>query len=136
MKKSLVAIVAGGFAYFLLGGLFYGVLLGDFYASNQGSATGVMRELPVMWALVVSQLGLAALVTYVFIHMGVDSALSGLKAGAIFGFLFGFAISLDLYSVTNWSNVTVALIEPLVTGARIALGGAVIGQILGIGKNT
>ena len=135
MRKIVIAIVAGGIVYFLLGTLIYVVLLGGFYEANLGSATGVLRELPVMWALIGSQLGLAALVTWVFVHAGVKSASDGLKAGAIFGFLFGLAISLDLYSVTNWSNVTVALIEPFVTGVRIAAGGAVIGWVLGMGDS-
>ena len=135
MKKVLIATVAGGFVYFMLGGLIYGIILSGFYEANQGSAIGVMRELPIMWALVVSQLGLAAFVTWVFLHAGVATAMDGLKTGAIFGLLFGFAISLDLSSVTNWSNLTVSLVEPFVTGVRIALGGAVIGWVLGMGSS-
>lgn len=134
MKKMIIAIVAGGVAFFLLGGLIYVVILGGFYEANLGSATGVMREIPVWWALIVSQLGLAALVTYVFLHADVATALDGLKTGAIFGLLFGIAMAFDLFSVTNWSNVTVAFVEPFVTAVRMALGGAVIGWTLGMGS--
>ena len=63
MKRVLIATVAGGLAFFLLGGLIYEVILGGFYEANLGSATGVLRELPIWWALVVSQLGLGAVVT-------------------------------------------------------------------------
>lgn len=99
-----------------------------------GSATGVMRELPVWWALVVSELGLAAVVTYVLLHAGVTTASGGLKTGALFGLLFGIAIAFSLYAVTNWSNVTVAFVEPFVTAVRIALGATVIGWTLGMGR--
>lgn len=135
MKNLLIATFAGGLVYFLLGGLIYVVILGGFYEANLGSATGVMRELPVMWAMLTSQLALAALVTWVFLHAGVSTAAQGLKTGAIFGFLFGLALSLDLYSVTNWSNLNAALAEPFVTAVRISLGGAVIGWALGLGKS-
>ena len=134
MKRVLIATFAGGLAYFLLGGLIYVVILGGFYEANLGSATGVLREIPVWWAMIVSQLGLAALVTYVFLHADVATASEGLRAGAIFGLLFGIAMAFDLYGVTNWSNLTVAFVEPFVTTVRIALGGAVIGWALGLGK--
>lgn len=134
MKKFFIGTIAGGIAFFLLGGLIYAVLLRDFYAANLGSATGVMRDLPILWAMVVSQLGMGALVTWLFLNVGVTTALDGLKTGAVFGLLFGIAVSLDLYSVTNWSNMTVALVEPFVTGGRIALVGAFIGWTLGWGS--
>ncbi len=134
MKRMIIGTVAGGVAFFLLGGLIYVVILGGFYEANLGSATGVMREIPVWWAMVVSQLGLAAVVTYVFLHADVATAFDGLKTGAIFGLLFGIAMAFDLYAVTNWSNVTVAFVEPFVTAVRMALGGAVIGWTLGMGS--
>ena len=135
MKKMLIGTVAGGVAFFLLGGLIYEVILGGFYQANLGSATGVLREPPIWWALVVSQLGLAAVVTYVFLHAGVATASNGLKTGAIFGLLLGIAISFDLYAVTNWSNTTVAFVEPVVSAVRTALAGAVIGWTLGMGSS-
>ena len=131
MKKMLIGTVAGGVAFFLLGGLIYEVILGGFYEANLGSATGVLRELPIWWAMVVSQLGLAAVVTYVFLHADVATASDGLKTGAIFGLLLGIAISFDLYAVTNWSNTTVAFVEPFVSAVRTAIAGAVIGWTLG-----
>ncbi len=134
MKRVLIAVFAGGVTYALLGALIYAFILAGFYEANLGSATGVLRELPVTWAMAISQLGLAALVTYVFLHADVATASDGLKAGAIFGLLFGIAVAFNLYAVTNWSNLTVAFVEPLVTTVRIALGGAVIGWALGIGK--
>ena len=47
MKKMIMGTVAGAVAFFLLGFLLYAVILGGFYEANLGSATGVMRELPV-----------------------------------------------------------------------------------------
>lgn len=134
MKKMLIGTVVGGVTFFLLGGLIYAIILGDFYEANLGSATGVLRELPILWAMVVSQLGMAAVVTYVFLLSDVASASNGLKTGAILGLLLGIAISFDLYSVTNWSNSTVAFVEPLVWVVRTALAGAAIGWALGRGS--
>ncbi len=136
MRKMLIGTVAGGVAFFLLGGLIYEVILGGFYRANLGSATGVLRELPIWWAMVVSQLGLAAVVTYVFLHANVATASDGLRTGAIVGLLLGITMSFDLYSVTNWSNMTVAFVEPFVWAVRTALAGAVIGWTLGMGSRS
>lgn len=87
-----------------------------------------------MWAMVVSQLAMGAVVTYVFLLSDVFSASNGLKTGAIIGLLLGIAISFDLYSVTNWSNASVAFVEPLVWIVRTALAGAAIGWTLGRGS--
>ncbi|MEE9207351.1 MAG: hypothetical protein V3U67_03075 [Gemmatimonadota bacterium] len=136
MKKNLMAIVAGAAVMFVLGGLMYEVLLAGFYEANLGSATGVAREVPIWWALIVGELGFAALVTYVFRHIGIASASAGLKTGAIFGLLFGLSLAFNLYGVTNWSTITVAFVEPLVTAVRVALAGAAIGWVLGKGGST
>ena len=133
MKRNIIATVAGGVTLFILGGLIYGVLLAGFYEANLGSATGVARAVPIWWATMVGELGFAALLTYVFRRGGVATASAGLRVGAIFGLLFGLAMSFNLYGVTNWSNITVAFAEPFVTAVRVALAGALIGWVLGKG---
>lgn len=133
IKRALPAVFAGTITLFVLGFLLYVVLLGGFYASNLGSATGVVREVPVPWAMIVAHLGLASLLTYVLVIKGVSSAVGGLKVGAILGLMFGVAVAFDLFAVTNWSNVNVAFVEPFVTATRLALAGAVVGWALGKG---
>lgn len=135
MNKTIMAIVAGAVTLFILGGLVYGALLAGFYEANLGSATGVAREVPIWWAVLVGELGFAALLTYVFRHGGISTASAGLRVGAIFGLLFGLALAFNLYGVTNWSTVTVAFVEPLVTAVRVSLAGAVIGWVLGRGSS-
>ena len=130
MTRLLTAIGAGGASFFILGVLIYGVVLRDFYAGNLGSAIGVVREQPVWWALLLSQLGYAAMLTFVLTRAGVAGAVPGLKTGLVFGLVLGFAIAFDLYAVTNWSNVRVALVEPIVTAGRMATAGLVVGWAL------
>ena len=130
MKNVILAILAGGIAFFVVGGIVYEVILGGFYEANLGSATGVNRDVPVFWALALSQFALAALVAYVFHYADVTTAGNGLKVGALFGLLLGIAISFNLYSVTNWSNAIVAFAEPVVSAVRVALVGSLMGWIL------
>lgn len=45
-----MATLAGFIVYFILGFIFYGMLLMDFYAAHSGSASGVMRtDAEMMW---------------------------------------------------------------------------------------
>lgn len=133
MEKLALGTVAGGIAYFLLGGLIYGSLLTGLYEANLGSATDVMRDTPIWGTLVFSQFTLGALVTYVLVLAKVDTLTGGLKTGAAFGLLLGLSISFDMYSVTNWMNLTAASVDSLVWMARVSLGAGGIGLVLGMG---
>jgi hypothetical protein len=128
--------VVGGIAYFLLGGLIYEPLLVGFLETNLGSATGLMRDTPLWETLVFSQFALGALVTYVLLLAKVDSLAGGLKTGAAFGLLLGLSISFDLYSVTNWMNLTPVSVEPLLWMVRVSLGAGLIGLVFGMGTKT
>ena len=57
-KKFLIGAIVGGIVYFLLGYLFYGKLLSDFFIKNAGSATGVNRAMDqfVWWSLVLGNI--------------------------------------------------------------------------------
>ena len=132
MKKWIIGTVAGGVVFFLLGGLIYEVALRGFYEANVGSATDAWREPPIWWSLVVSQLALGAVVTFVFVRADVSSAVDGLKTGAIFGLLLGTVVAFDLYSVTNLPNTAVTFVEPFVWAVRTALAGSVIAWTLGM----
>ena len=134
MKKLAQGAVVGGIVYFLLGGFIYEFLLGAFFESNLGSATDVMRETPRFGPLVSSQIALGALVTYVLLLAKVDTLAGGMKTGAALGLLLGFSISFDMYSVTNWMNLTAASVEPLLWMVRVSLGAGAIGLVLGMGS--
>ena len=91
-KKFLTGTVVGGITHFILGYVFYGVLLSGFFESNAGSATGVARtpdEL-IWWALVLASLSFAALITYIFLKWAhISTFTSGLRSGAVIGLLVG-----------------------------------------------
>lgn len=135
MNRVVLAIAAGTVTLFVVGFVLYVVLLGGFYASNLGSASGVLREVPVPWAMIVAHLGLASMLAYVLVHAGVGKASHGLKVGATFGLLFGVAVAFDLFAVTNWSTLPVPFVEPLVTASRMAIAGLVMGWALGRGRD-
>ncbi|MFM8851522.1 MAG: DUF1761 family protein, partial [Cytophagales bacterium] len=106
-KKRILATLAGFVVYFILGFLTYGMLLVDFYASNVGTATGVMRSDADMqwWALIAGNVMMAYLLVYIFGKWAnITSFAAGLKAGTILGLIMALGFSLNMYGTTNISN--------------------------------
>lgn len=131
-KRFVLATLAGGIAVFLVGSLIYGVLTVSFFEANQGSAVGVMRETPDFVHLFLGQLVFGALLTVIIGKWaGQSDAGAGLRIGAVFGALFGFAVDLTMFGVTNISNIVATLVDPFFAMIQMGIGGAVVGAVLG-----
>ena len=87
MKRLTAGTIVGGIAMYLLGMLIFELAASDFYSANAGSATGVARDVNIVWAIVVGTLAIAALVTIVIGHAGASGVADGFKVGALVGFL-------------------------------------------------
>ena len=85
LKKLTMATLAGGIAAMVVGYLFYGMLMLDFYATNVGSATGVFKEVPIWWSLILGQVLFAGFLTMIMVWRGDSSAGAGVKTGALVG---------------------------------------------------
>ncbi len=135
-KNRIMATLVGFVVFFLLGWLFYGVLLMDFYESNAGTASGVMRsdEEMVWWALILGNLFQAYFLVYIFGNWAnITSFSAGLKAGLLIGLILGLAFNLSMYGTTNMGNLTAALVDPIVSAVMMGITGGVIGAMLGRG---
>lgn len=131
-RRMVTGVLVGGVTLFATGYVLFTVLLGDFYAANAGSATGVNRENQVIWALVLASLSYAALITYAAGNQtGAMSLRKGAVVGAVVGFLLWFTVDFVFYGVSNISNLTLTVVDPLVELVHGGIGGAVIGAALG-----
>jgi hypothetical protein len=130
-KQWVVGTIAGGIVLFVLGYVFFDLLLGDFYAANSGSATGVMREAPVFWAVGVGAIAYTVLVLYALRSQGASvSMASGMKAGAIVGCLIWLCADFTLYGISNINTLTLAIVDPLVELVRGGITGAAVAVLL------
>lgn len=128
-KKFVVATLAGGITLFILGYVFYELLLGGFFEANAGTASGVMKEAPVFWAVLLGELGAAALIALALGWSGASGAGDGFKTAAKVGFLVGFSVNFILFGVMNISSLTAVLVDIPVAALRWGIAGAVIGWI-------
>jgi hypothetical protein len=133
-KRLLTGTVVGGIVAYVLGYLFWGVLLVNFFEGQMGSATGLTREAPILWAEVVGTLVLMMLVTLVIGWRGGASMMDGLKTGALVGFLVWLGADLIIYANFNFWTLTGTLTDSVVEIFRTGIAGAAIGAVVGGGS--
>lgn len=134
-NRVLMAGVAGGIVSFLLGWLLYGILLVDFTHANAGSATGLEKMPPELWAVGVSNLVGGLLFALLFQRWaGIKTFRAGLIAGAWISFLISLNIDLLLYGTTHMMNLTYTLVDPFFSAVLGGLSGGVVGWVLGMGQ--
>lgn len=130
MKKLAIGTIGGGLVMWALGFVIFGTLMADFYAANAGSAQGVARETPVVWAVLLGTFALAKLVTFGLIWSGASSIADGFKIGAIIGFLTWFGVDFIHFGNNNVSNLTLTIVDPLLEIVRTGITGAMIALLL------
>jgi len=132
-KQFITGTLAGGVAFFILGYLIYGLLLEGFFTANAGTVTGAQRPMDeiVWWALIVANLSLAALISYIFLKWAhISTFKRGLRAGAAIGLLLNVSIDLMMYSTSNLMNFKAALVDIIVWTIAVAIVGGIIGAVL------
>lgn len=135
LTRLLAATVAGGIAFFVLGFVIYGLILDPMVMKpNMNEFPGLMKEMPSWIPLVLANMVSAFFVAYIFDRWAsIRTFVGGMKAGAIIMFLI--ALSFQLMFIAFW-NLTKNYIPNVadVIGSTVlgAIGGGVIGQVLGM----
>lgn len=133
-KNFLIGGLVGGVVYFLLGWLFYGNLLTQYFQDNPGTATGVEKTMEQFewWALILGNLFWGLVLAYVFTKSGVSTLSSGLITGGILGLLIACAIDFTMYGTTNILSKKSMLADIAAFTVISAIAGAVIGAVIGM----
>ena len=133
IKTFIFGTIAGGITIFVFGLLMFLLPpLAAFYthAMNSGSAAGVARGTPILWATFLGALSYAALITLILGTARSVGVVVGLKAGALVGLLLWFTADLMLYATTNVGSMATTLAGPFVELIPGAFAGAVIAFML------
>jgi len=125
--KILRGTVFGGIAYFLLGWLVWGILLMDFFSANMNQCANRPMDEMVWWAIILSNLVMALLLTLILNWAKAKSIADGLKYGALFGLLYGAGIGLSYWSMsTMYLNAGAMVTDILVSTGVMAIMGLII----------
>lgn len=121
VKNLMVGTLVGGIVYWLLGWVFYGMLFKDIYP-DEGQQNIVF--------LFLGCLTFAFLLTYIFIQWAsISTPLTGLKAGALIGLLYGLSMNFFIYS-TKELNLNYMALDTVINAVMAGIAGLVIGLIL------
>ena len=91
-RTFVLSAIAGAVVAFVLGGLIYAVLLADFFTANV-TAAGVMKDPPLFWAIGLSELAGATLLTLILLTWARAGDVGrAVKIGAGFGLAASFDI--------------------------------------------
>ena len=132
IKRLMIGTVVGAITIYILGYLIFDMAFGEFYSANAGSATGLVRDNPLMWAPALGSISYAALITLAIETRGGSvTIVDGAKTAAIVGFLLWFTVDFIFYGNFNMSNLTVTVVDPLLELVRAGIGGAVIAAVFG-----
>jgi len=134
--KILRGTIIGGIAYFLMGWLVWGILLMDFYTANFNQCSSRPDMEMIWWAMIVSNLTMALLLTLFLKWSAAKGIVDGLKTGALFGFLYSISLDLGFYSMTTmYNNYTAIIADVVVNTLVMAVLGLVIVLLWGKEKN-
>jgi hypothetical protein len=135
-NKVLLAGIIGAVTLFILGFIVYGMLMGDFMATNTG-APGVnkpMEEISFGW-LVVSNLASGFFLAVVFgRYANINTASAGFQAGAVLGFLMAMGVDTAMYGTTNLYNMKAMWADVVMWTVMSAITGGVVAYVLGMKK--
>jgi hypothetical protein len=136
MKTRLIlAALAGAVLYFFLGWLIYEILLGSYYEANTTHYAGLMKDMPNIYLLILSNLVSGFFMAFIFQRWaGFTTFMKGMTGGLILAFLMSLSLDLYFLSAMNLWNITVLIVDVVVSTVIGGIVGGVIGWILGMEK--
>lgn len=135
--KVLLAAIAGGIATFLTGWVIYGMALKGFFDANtiDGARTIMRGDSMLMWAVFLGGFSWSLLLALIYHRWaGISTFQGGAIAGAWVMFLVALGADMFSYGMMNASTLTANLVDPFVNAVQGAIGGGVVGWVLGYGK--
>lgn len=129
--KTLLFGIAGGIVIFLAGYLIYGILMMEYFASNVTPIPGLMKEPMEIWAIGLGNIIWGILLAYILNMGGIRSGKGGALHGAFIFFLFSLGMNIVAYGQWNLYNLQLSLVDALCMAVLGAIGGALIGWLLG-----
>tara|TARA_R110002072_G_scaffold41085_5_gene115832 strand:- start:16951 stop:17343 length:393 start_codon:yes stop_codon:yes gene_type:complete len=124
-KNFLVSGIVGGIVYYLLGWLFYGILLKDFFPQPEMTSN-------TMIFILLGCLTYGLFIAYLFTKWAqISTAASGASAGAVIGLFIGLFFNFFNMAMMPEATYEMAALDLLVTIVSTAIIGAIIGSING-----
>ncbi|HEX6914063.1 MAG TPA: hypothetical protein VF145_02400 [Chitinophagaceae bacterium] len=136
-RNFLLGGVVAGIVYFLLGWLTYGLLLKDLMDGHTSQGMLAIRRADedfILWSMIIGNLGLGFLVSYVMSKSNAVTAMSGLITGSLVGFFCSVAFDFITYAQLNIGDMTGIWLDIATMTVVSGIAGGVTGFILSLAK--
>jgi hypothetical protein len=125
--KTVIAAIAGAVLYFFLGWLVYGILLMGFYEAHTVHYEGLMKEMPNLFAIFLSNLLMAFLFAWIFDKWAnIRTFGKGFVGGMIISFLAFASMDISFAGMMNLYETPTLIVDIVVS---TVLGGLIAGFI-------
>lgn len=131
LQKTIVGGIVGGIVYFLLGYVFYGLLLKSFFDSN---GMAVDMDNMVWWAMIVANLAAGLLLAFILGKAKATTMGAGAGTGFVVGLLMAVTFDLSMYAIGHGMSTTGIAADVAVSAVVAAITGAVIAAVSGMGN--
>lgn len=129
-KKLIWGGLAGGATSFLLGWLFYGFLLMDFFEAQ--ATPGIYKEMPDFPFLIIGNIIMGFLyATVIGSWAKAVSAADGAKKGFVFALLLSCGFDFIMYSTANIMTMQAMFADIAVSTVMGTIVGAVVAMVMG-----
>jgi len=130
-KRLIIGTIVGGSLLHNVDYLIFDVAAADFYAANEGPASGAFRDVPMQGSMFVANLAYAALITLGLLSRGtVPSIGAGALIAAVIGLLVWLQADVFLYSYTTIRPLLIVIVDPLLEFVHAGVSGAIISAVL------
>ncbi|MDO8260303.1 MAG: hypothetical protein Q7T50_02250 [Candidatus Magasanikbacteria bacterium] len=134
LNKILLGGVVGGVIYFLLGWLFYGMLMADYYAANTNQCMMKPMADMNMLAMILSNLAGGFLLAFIIDWAKAADMMAGAKVAGIAALLMCLSFDLSFYSMsTMFSNITILIVDVAAWTVMSAIAGAIVAMVMNMG---
>ena len=129
-KRFAIGTIVGGVVLYVTGYLIFDVAFASFYTANAGSATGVRRDVQLVWPMVLGSFSYAALIAFAMGNRAQSSTIgAAVTVGAVVGFLLWFTVDFIFYGSTNIGNLTRTIVDPLLEIVHGGIGGGAMALV-------
>lgn len=129
---TLLGALAGAIVMFLLGFLFFGVLLSDYFKADTIQYAGLAKDPPLFALIFLFNLVWAWLIAFVLDYGGRSGWAEGAKIGAIMMFVVSLGILFEFEAFMNiHKSFAPMIVHLLVVTVMGGVAGAVIGMVRG-----
>jgi len=126
-RKFLIGGITGGIVYFLLGYVIYGMLLRNYMKPY---VAGVDRgDNLIFWAIILGNLLMGFLLSYVLNRANVSSIADGVVTGAVLGFLITSGFDMLTYGTTHLMSSKQIVLDAAASAVLSGIAGAVVAMV-------